>query len=162
LIVVSNSSPLIALSAIGRLELLHSLYGRVWIPESVQHEVVGVHTGRPGAAEIQTADWVTSHPVKGDFLPRALEGELGRGEAEAIALAVERRADLLLIDERRGRKVAGRFGITVLGVLGVLIEAKRKKLLLEVRPALEDLLTKAGFRISTALYQRALEEAGEH
>jgi predicted nucleic acid-binding protein len=161
LIVVSNSSPLIALSAIGHLELLHSLYDQIWIPEAVYQEVAGANASRPGAVEIRTAAWITSHLVKGNFLPRALDGELGRGEAEAIALAVERQADLLLIDERRGRKVAGRFGIRVLGVLGVLIEAKSKGLLLEVRPALNDLLTKAGFRISAALYQRALEEAGE-
>jgi predicted nucleic acid-binding protein len=161
LIVVSNTSPLIALSAIGRLELLHALYDHILIPGAVQQEVVGSGLGRPGGTEIQTAAWVSSHPVKGEFLPRALAGELGRGEAEAIALALERRADLLLIDERRGRKVAGRFGVRVLGVLGILIDAKGKGLIPEVGPALEDLLTKAGFRISKALHQRALEEAEE-
>jgi hypothetical protein len=161
LIVVSDASPLIALSAIGQLEILHALYGQTLIPEAVRQEVVEAGLGRPGGTEIKTAAWVSAQPVKGDFLPRALAGELGRGESEAIVLALERRADLLLIDERRGRKVAGRFGIKVLGILGILIEAKKKGLIPEVGPLLEDLLTKAGFRISKELHQRALEEAGE-
>jgi len=161
LIVVSNSSPLIALSAVGRLELLRDLYGEISIPEFVRREVVAVNPERAGSTEVETAAWVTSQAVKGEFLPRALLGELDRGEAEAIALALELRADLLLIDERRGRKVAGRFGLRVLGVLGILIEAKGKGLLPQVGPALEDLLSKAGFRVSEALYRRVLEEAGE-
>lgn len=152
MIVVSNTSPLIALSAIDRLDLLRDLYSEIWIPEAVRQEAVGTGLGRPGA-EIQTVSWVAVRPVEGEFLPRALAVELDRGETEAIALAVESRADVLLIDERRGRKVAGRFGLNVLGVLGVLIEA--------VGPLLDELLAKAGFRISAALRQRAVEEAGE-
>jgi uncharacterized protein len=161
IVVVSNTSPLIALSAIGRFSLLHDLYGQIWIPDAVRREIRGTTPGRAGFAEVEAAAWVTTQPAQGDFLRRALESELDRGEAEAIALASELRADFLLMDERRGRRVAGRFGIRVLGVLGVLLEAKQKGLLPKVEDALEDLLKKAGFRISAALYQRALEEAEE-
>jgi uncharacterized protein len=76
-------------------------------------------------------------------------------------LAVELRADLLLIDERRARKVALRFDLSVVGVLGVLVEAKRKNLLPTVRPVLDDLLTHAGFRIGSDLYASVLRAAGE-
>jgi uncharacterized protein len=161
LIVVSDASPLISLSAVGHLELLHQLFGEIAIPPAVLDEITRAGPGRPGSIEVQTASWIVSHTLEKDFLPRALEGELDRGEAEAIALAVELRADLLLMDERRGRRVAARFELKALGILGILVDAKRKGLLTKVEPVLDDLLTRAGFRISPALYRRALEEAGE-
>jgi uncharacterized protein len=153
-IVVSNSSPLISLGSIGRLDLLQEIFGEVSIPVTVLQEVRSV--------EISTESWIVSREVEGPLVPRALESELDRGEAEAIALAVELRADLLLMDERRGRRVAARFGLKVLGVLGILVEAKRRGLIENVQPLLRDLQERAGFRVSAVLYQRALEEAGEN
>lgn len=160
MIVVSDSSPLISLAAVGRFDLLRQLYATISIPASV-HEEVTRAVGLAGAAELANADWISRRPIGNDFLARALDGELDRGEAEAIALAVEFRADLLLMDERRGRAVAARFGLNVVGVLGMLIEAKSKALLDKVEPILSDLHRKAGFRISSELYRRVLEVAGE-
>lgn len=153
MIVVSNSSPLISLGAIGRLELLHELFDEVWIPLAVQREVRTV--------EISTKPWIRPRDVQRGLLVRALESELDRGEAEAIALAVEMEAGLLLMDERRGRRSASRFGLTVLGALGIVTQAKRKGLVERVEPILLDLRHKAGFRVSEELYRRVLEEAGE-
>jgi len=161
LIVVSDASPLISLGAVGRIELIRQLFGEISIPVAVLHEITVAGLERPGAVDVQAADWIVSRTVENDFLPRALEGELDRGEAEVIALAVELRADLVLMDERRGRRVASRFELKILGVLGILVDAKRKGLLLKIEPVLEDLHTRAGFRVSRALYRRALEEAGE-
>jgi predicted nucleic acid-binding protein len=153
LIIVSNSSPLIGLGAIGRLELLHGLFGEIFIPDAVVHEVRSVRTSK--------VVWVVPRPVEDLLLAQALEAELDRGEAEAIALALELKADLLLMDERRGRRLASGFGLKVLGVLGVLVAAKRQGLIEKVEPLLLDLREGAGFRVSEALFQRALEEAGE-
>lgn len=160
MIVVSGASPLISLSVVGRLEMLRALYGRVLIPEAVAWEV-RADADAPGIAAIQTANWLQVERVENPLLVQALTLELDVGEAEAIALAVERSADLLLVDERRGRAVAARFGIEVVGVLGVLIEAKRRAILVAVRPVLDDLITRSGFYISAPLYRRVLEEAGE-
>lgn len=153
MIVVSNSSPLISLGTVGRLELLYELFGKISIPVAVQDEVRTV--------EISMSGWILPQKVQRSLLARALESELDRGEAEAIALAVELEADLLLMDERRGRNSAARFGLKVLGVLGIVTQAKRKGLIERVEPLLLELREKAGFRVSEALYQRVLEEAGE-
>ncbi|HEX2225441.1 MAG TPA: DUF3368 domain-containing protein [Thermoanaerobaculia bacterium] len=161
MIVVSDASPLISLAAVNRLDLLRELYGTVWIPESVFQEVAVADPERPGAQEIRQADWISVRPVSDSVLVRALRGELDLGEAEAIALAVEARADLLLVDERLGRRAALRVGVRVLGILGVLIEAKSRALIPVIKPLLDDLLWKAGFRISSDLYERILREAGE-
>lgn len=161
MIVVSDASPLIALAAVGHLRLMHDLYGRVWIPKSVHREVVQVGSERPGVRDLQAAEWILVHPVKNPFLVRALEGELDQGEAEAIALALEVGADLLLVDERRGRRAAVRLQVRILGTLGLLIEAKVKGLIPAIRPILDDLLHKAGFRLSPDLYARVLQETGE-
>jgi uncharacterized protein len=152
-IVVSNASPIISLGSVGRLELLFQLYGEISIPTAVLDEVRSV--------DLRTVDWVIPMSLKGDFVPRALEAELDRGEAEAIALAVELQAGLLLMDERRGRQIAARFGLKILGTLGVLAEAKRSGLLTAVAPVLNDLRTTAGFRVTPELYQQVLRELGE-
>ncbi|MGM0577132.1 MAG: DUF3368 domain-containing protein [Myxococcota bacterium] len=90
-----------------------------------------------------------------------MSAELDPGETEAIALAVERKADVLLVDERRARRAATRLGQRVLGVLGVLLQAKRRGLVEELRPILHDLTEEAGFRIGPELVARVLKAAGE-
>lgn len=161
MIVVSNASPIINLSAIGKLELLKSLYGSVLIPDAVFREVDSASPGDPAAEQVKTSEWIQTGQVSNRSLVSALKGELDEGEAEAIALAVEKEADLLLMDERLGRKVASRMGIRFIGLLGILIDAKRKVLIPAVRPLLDDLVTRAGFWISSELYRRVIEAAGE-
>jgi uncharacterized protein len=161
MIVVSNSSPLVCLAAVGRLELLRDLYGAILIPRAVYHEVAVQGHGRPGAAEVQTFDWIASRDVGDPNVVTALQGKLDPGEAEAIALAVERQADLLLMDERLGRAEATRFGLRFIGTLGVLIEAKAQGHLQQIKPILDELRTNAGFRLSNALHARVLQEVDE-
>jgi hypothetical protein len=101
LIVISDTSPLVALAAVGKLDLLHSLYGEILIPQAVHREATGMR-GWPGAAAISGAQWIRIEPADDRTLVAALALELDIGEAEAIALAMQHRADLLLMDERRG------------------------------------------------------------
>jgi uncharacterized protein len=144
------SSPLVSLCAIGRLEVLRNLYGTISIPRAVRYEIAVQGPGRPGAAEVQTFDWINSRDVGNPNLATALQGKLDHGEAEAIALALELQADLLLMDERLGRTEAARFGLRFIGTLGVLIEAKARGHLQEIKPVMDELRANAGFRMSEA------------
>lgn len=110
MIVVSDSSPLISLAVVGHLELLRDLYGTIVIPPAVYQEVAMQDPGRPGVLEIQAFDWIACKSVADPSLVAALQRKLDRGEAEAIALAMELPADLLLMDERLGRAQAASSG----------------------------------------------------
>lgn len=158
--VVSNTSPITNLASIGQLELLPALYGRIVIPQAVFAEMT-VDEQAPGAVEVRGANWVSVHDVGNRALVNSLSLELDAGEAEAIACAVETQADLLLIDERLGRRIAVRLGVRVMGLLGVVIQAKRAGLIGRVRPLLDDLIGKAGFWISKDLYAAVLAAAQE-
>jgi uncharacterized protein len=160
-IVISDASPLIALSAVGRLDLLQQLYTEILIPAFVAEEILRGTPEQPGAVEVGAADWIGVRAVSDSGLVRLLEQELDRGEAEAIALAVEIGADLLVADEHRARRVAARLDVEVIGVLGILVEAKRNGLIPAVRPILDELTTTAGFRVNRDLYLRILQAADE-
>lgn len=161
MIVVSNTSPIINLAAIGRLELLQHIYGTIVIPQEVYHEVAVKGHEQAGASEIQTYSWFEPYHVQDIALVNRLEQHLDAGEAEAIALAVELQADLLLLDERRGRRIAKQLGVTVIGLLGVLLVAKREGILPAIKPLLHSLSTVAGFWIDHELYTLVLTSAGE-
>lgn len=159
--VVSNASPLVNLARIGQLSLLHHLFGEVLVPEAVWEEVVVRGRNQPGAEEIGAATWIERASVANRQLVHALRQDLDSGEAEAIALAVEIDADLLLMDERLGRKTAAHFGLRYVGLVGILSEAKQRGLVRELRHLLDQLRNMAGFWLSSALYQQVLCDAGE-
>jgi hypothetical protein len=159
--VVSNASPLINLARIGKLDLLRQLYGELFIPEAVWHEVVIEGVGQPGADEVKAATWIKTQSVTNIPLVHALRQELDAGEAEAIVLTLETQAELLLMDERVGREDARHLGLRCTGLIGVLVEAKHKGVLSAVKPQLDELRNIAGFRVHDALYVRVLQDEGE-
>jgi predicted nucleic acid-binding protein len=159
--VVSNASPLINLSRIGKIDLLHSLFGNLVVPVAVWDEVVVEGHGLPGSELVRSCSWITKGEVKNAPLVHTLGQELDGGEAEAIVLALEMNADLLLMDERLGRETAQHLGIRCLGLIGVLTEAKRRKLIGQVKPAILALRDLAGFRISQTLFDCVLADLGE-
>ncbi len=161
MIVVSDTSPINNLAAIAHLYLLRDLYGTILIPEAVYRELTNPNFPVAGSVEVQTFDWITTHSVKDRTLVNVLSHELDLGEAEAIALAVEVQAEQLLMDEHRGRLVAARLNLRFTGILGVLVEAKNRGLIVKVKPLLDALVHQAGFWIATELYQRVLELVDE-
>lgn len=159
--VVSDASALINLARIGELDLLHRLYGGLLIPEAVWREIVIEGAGQPGAEEVKKASWIDTHGVANKHLVRALRQDLDAGEAEAIALALEVEADLLLMDERLGRETGRHLGLPYVGLIGVLVTAKRSGLIDTIKSRLDMLRDMAGFRVGEALYTRVLRDEGE-
>lgn len=135
-IVVSDTSPINNLAAIGYLHLLQQLYGTVIIPEAVYQELTDPDFPVAGATEVQTFDWIETRSVSNRTVVEALSNELDVGEAEVIALALEIQAEQVLIDERRGRQIAQRLNLRFTGILGILVEAKSQGLISEVKPLL--------------------------
>jgi uncharacterized protein len=117
--------------------------------------------GQPGAEEIQAAGWIRKAHVENRTLVRVLSQDLDGGEAESIALALEAKAEVLLMDERLGRETAEHLGLRYIGLIGILVQAKRSGLIDRVEPLLNALRTLAGFRIRDELYVRVLEDEGE-
>jgi predicted nucleic acid-binding protein len=157
-LIVSDAGPLIALSRINRLGLLRELVHEVVVPDTVVQELQ-LDRSRPGveglAEALRKDRWVMAG-IPADTRP--IPG-LGGGESAAIRLAEEMRCPLL-IDERRGRIVAHKHGIAIIGTGRVLIAAKQKGLIDSVGPILQALQT-AGYRLSDDLCARLRELAGE-
>ena len=160
MIVVADAGPLIALAQIGHFGLLESLYGRLRIPPAVRDEVAIPGRGRPGSAEVASAAWIEVFEPQDRTAVGLLRERLDLGESQAIVLAIELNADLLLMDEARGRRVAEARGLNKTGTVGTLIFAKRRGLIPAVAPLLDELLAR-GFRMSKELYRSAQALAGE-
>jgi predicted nucleic acid-binding protein len=157
-IVVSDTSPLLNLEAIGRLELLSAVHGRVIIPESVLDELSALEGATTTWAGLA---WLEVRSVSDRRQVEILEASLDRGEAEAIVLGIELKADLLLIDETAGRREAQRHGLRVIGLVGTLLAAKQRGIIPAIAPLLDTLRARAGFWLSDAMYAHALDLAGE-
>ena len=160
MIVVSNSSPLIALGRIQRLDLLPALFPAVVVPTAVYQEVVVQGASQPGASTLANAAWLSVQSVQYTNSVRYLLATLEQGEAEAIVLAQELQANWLLLDEIKARTAARQLGLRVIGVAGILVLAKQQGLIPTVRPLLDSLLTHH-FRISIRVIHAALVAAGE-
>ena len=161
-IVVADAGPLIGISRVHHLTLLQQLYGEILIPERVRAELK-LSSHRPGAQRILQAiqaGWIRSIPVQNSTQATLLGRIIDAGEAEAIQLAIEQHADLLLIDDLNGRKTARRKGVPITGTGGMLVVAKRAGFLKAVAPVVDELLL-AGYRLSPALCQQILKLAGE-
>jgi predicted nucleic acid-binding protein len=161
MIVVSDTSALANLAIVDHLWLLESIYQTVIIPDVVARELAAA--SNPIIPAILQVGWIQPQPLTNSELANQLQQERGldAGEANAIALALELQADDLLIDERLGRQEALRLGLSIIGILGILLVAKQRSLIPQVQPVMDTLISQAGFRVSPQLYQRVLALAEE-
>ena len=160
MILVLDASALITLARVGRLELLHQMAETIHIPAGVYDEVVAGGPGRPGAAEVAQAQWISRQDVRDQAAVGRLRAQVGRGEAEAIVLARELRADALILDDATARRIAEAEGQNVFGLLGLLIHAKERGMVEVLKPILDEMV-QAGFFIDSYLYHSVLRQAGE-
>lgn len=152
MIVVSDSSPLIALSSVNRLDLMQLLFDTVIIPVSVRDEVMS--TAAKIAVELPA--FIHVEAVVAELPVRFLKMNLHAGESEAIAIALERGIQSIILDDKQAREIAAELGLKVIGTLGLLILAKRKGFLSEVRPVMAQIIERVNFRIAPSVLNRAL------
>lgn len=158
---VSNTSPISNLAVIGHLPLLQSQFSEIWIPPAVLSEL-DAHPDHAALAAIRQAireGWLQTAGQTQSPLLKVLLPHLHRGEAEAIALACEIGADIVITDEREGRQFAVQAGLLVTGVLGILLRAKKNGSIPAIEPEIQALRTKARFFISPSLEARMLSAA---
>lgn len=152
MVVVSNSSPLIAFADIGQLGILPAIVGSILIPPAVASEIAPSIPALPEWIHVQDLKQVVPAIVK--------QRSLGVGEREALALAIEARADHVVLDDLPARRIARSLGLPVTGTVGLLLVAKRRGLIVSVRSQLDALLGKSFF-VGSELYDEVLRLAGE-
>ena len=161
MIVVADTSVVINLCCVGQGDLLRRLFQDVVVPPAVAAEFARLVAAVPRFAGLTLPEGIRQQAAT--TFPALLRSAIGLdpGEMAALALAVEIHADAVLLDERRGREVAGQLGLRTIGILGLLLQAKSGGLLPAVRPVLDALQREAGFWIAEPLRRQLLALAGE-
>lgn len=157
MIIVSNASPIIALTKLHKLHLLRDLFQEIIIPKAVDNEL---SLSDSNSLQIEDSSWIKVQLPENQLALEVLTYFLDSGEAEAIILAKELSADRLIIDEKAGRKTAKRLDLNIIGTLGILLLAKEEGLISNITPCL-DKLKQVGFWFSEELKELVLEKADE-
>ncbi len=161
MIAVSDTTPLIGLASIDRLEILLELFGDVYIPQAVYDETV-TYGREEGIAKqaVASSNWIHVVKVQDRLAVDVLLDEMDLGEVETIILASEMKADWVLMDERKGRRKLTQLNIPKIGTIGVLLKAKQLGLIPDLKPEIEK-LQKLGFSISQSVVNEVLKKAEE-
>lgn len=147
--IIADTSCLILFDNIGELQILKTVYGAITITPEVRKEYKKL-----------IPDWIKIEKVKNKKRQKLFEKQVDAGEASAIALAIEHKNSILIIDDKRGRRLAASLKIEITGTLGTLMKAKQKGIISEISPSLKKLKLN-GFRISKEVEEGILEMAGE-
>ena len=145
-VVIADSTCLIGLSKISRLELLPALFGRITLAPAVWHEVVVQGQGRSGSAEIQNANWIDVTEVRDMQAVDVLRQELGAGESQSMVLAQELHASLIILDDARARRKAQQLGLSIAGTAALLFRAQELALIANAEQVIGELRL-VGFRV---------------
>ena len=158
--IVSNSSPIIHLAKIDQLDLLTDFFGELIIPPAVYEECIMDGKGRPEVTRIKQATGLRVVEVANQNLVKLLNAEIDRGEAEAIALALETQAPLILLDDADAREKARLYHLKITGLVGMLLRARKSGKIASLSEKLDELLN-TGFWLNAGLIDRLLREVGE-
>jgi len=160
-VVVSNTTPLILLQKIGQLELIQKLYTKIYIAEAVYQETViegNETTSRDDF--VSKRDWIEIVEISNKDAKKMFTTNLHEGEVETMILAIEKSADLCIIDDLIARKYAKKLNLNITGTLGVVIVGKKRGIIKEVKPMINQLID-VGMYIGTDLYSTIISIAGE-
>jgi uncharacterized protein len=156
---ISNTSPLLYLHLVEHLDLLAQLYGEVFVPPAVEAELQAGAERGVDVPQVAALPWLEIMPLVSDIsIP--LVTDLGAGEAEVIALGLEKPDSRLILDDALARRIARLHKLQFTGTVGVIVKAKHAKLLNAVSPVLSA-LRDAGLWLSDALVNEVLRQAGE-
>jgi predicted nucleic acid-binding protein len=161
---ISDSSTIIHLAKIGRLNLLREFHKKIFMPPAVYNEVVREGRECPGSFEVSQGrqeGWIEVVSPANRPLVDLLQMDLHKGESETIALAVQLAADIVFLDESEARRIARVYGLSITGVIGVLIRAKHEARIPSLKEELDRLRNDAGFWIGDDVYYKALRASGE-
>ncbi len=162
MIVISDTTTLSGLLLIGRIDILTHIFKQIFISNTVKKELFYLNRYRSEINDLINKQFIIiKDDIQSEFV-KDLSGILDKGEIQAIALSIKLKADLLIIDEMKGRTVAKAIGMNVIGLLGLLLKAKQKKIIEEVKPVMDKLIEKAGFWVDNNLYEFVLIQAGEN
>lgn len=156
--IVSNTTPIISLLKLNRLKLLKQLYSQIYIPQAV-YEEIEAGKSKVFYKDLSKIDWINIVRIKDKQAVKYFL-DLDAGEAEAIVLASEIKADLVLLDEKLGRFHAKHANLKVTGTIGILIKAKNDGLLNSLKPLLDELTNKEVW-LSEKLKHEILKIVGE-
>lgn len=157
MIVVANTTPIISLAAINRLDILEKMFGKIVIAEAVYNEMKAKRNY--GYDEVDSG-FIEVKSIQGVLYKDFLLSELDLGEAETIILAKELKADFVIIDESLGYKIANNVGLTAIRTLSILLRAKQRGFISELKPLLDEMIAK-GRWYSDSVCRSVLMQAGE-
>jgi predicted nucleic acid-binding protein len=157
MIVISNTTPIISLSSIGKIHILKDLFGEIIIPQAVYNEIKAKK--RYGYEEVES-EFIKVKAIQGKIYIDTFLNQLDLGEAETIILAREINADYVLIDENLGYKIAKNSGLQAIRTLSVMLKAKEKGIIKEIRPLLDEMIAK-GRWYSKKVYENFMKRVKE-
>ncbi len=155
MILIADSSALVTLSIVDKLDILEQLFGEVYVPRAVYEEVSQENKAESYKLKNYCKDKVLDIQSRTNF-----NISLGQGESEAIVLYSEQNADFLLYDDKKAKKFAQNFGLKVIGSLGILLKAKESGLINEISPLIE-LLKNSRIFIDDRTFELVLKMASE-
>lgn len=161
MVIISDTSPVSNLLVLGRLDILYKTVGEIIIPPKVYQEIIALNQYGVDTDAIDNLSWISVKEPRNVKMVGQYMSVLDEGESEAIVLAQELHAHWLIMDEKIGRKFAKQLKIKTIGLLGILIKARKAGIIILVKPILDDLIQHAGFWISDDVYKMVLNEVGE-
>ncbi len=158
--IVINTSPWISLSIIKKIDILPKIYKKIFMPEGVVEEIMNNKSKNYGKQELKKCKWIKKTAFKENSYSRKLINDLDKGELEVILLAKELNIKNVLMDETIGRKTAKLQGLKPIGTLGLLVKAKKMKIIKEVKPLI-NILLKNNIWLSEELISKILKNINE-